>query len=344
MNNQTIIEIFEQQANACAKMNSPFTASLIRHLITALDTDTKTGSAIENWEGDPAADALALRLCGALHSIVLSNPSDPLAAIYPNGDHADYLNILTKGLRRHDDVLVKWLNLPPQTNETGRAAGLISGLLDIARDTSLPIHLCEIGASAGLNMQLDQFGYDFDGLHWGNANSRVQLKTEMRGIKPDLSGELNIASRIGCDISPVDIRDPTQQLRLRAYIWPDQPYRLARINGAIEIALENPPELLMMDAAKFIEEQLEQRESGKAFVLMHSVVWQYLPAIVQKKIEDALHLHGANANENNPIYWLRLEGFGGSDPAARLTIDKWPNHTHKMLARSCFHSSWIEFT
>lgn len=346
MQSTEISQHFQNQANACRNMGSEFTATLCKNLITVLDTDTQTGMRIENWPGDPAADALALRLCGALHSIIITDPQDPLKEIYPPnfGDNSNFKEVLSAAIQRHDKTLCQWLDLPPQTNETGRAAALIPGLLEISRTSKLPIHLCEIGSSAGLNLALDSFYCTYNSTHWGNPNSPVNLTPELKGPAPDLSGNLEILSRIGCDISPIDVTDPTQQLRLRSYIWPDQKPRMDRVKGAISLALKNPPKLLKMDAADFVEAQLSHRPDNTAFVLMHSVVWQYLPHSTQQKIENSLRQHGENATRSNPIYWLRLEGLGGKEPAASLLLDRWPNHQHTKLASACFHGNWIDFT
>ncbi len=343
MDNQAIISHFEAQADVCANMLSPFTAKLCRALVVILDETTATGRRVDNWDGDPDADALALRLCGGLHSIVIENPDCELAALYSGMARADFEETLTKAVSGHDTELLKWLDLPPQTNETGRAGALLPGLLEISRLAALPVHLCEIGASAGLNLQLDRFQYDFDGARWGEMDARVRLAPELKGKQPDLSGDLFIRSRIGCDISPIDITRPGEQLRLRSYIWPDQEYRANRIQNAIATALENRVEILEMDVVKFVEAQLAERADDCAFVLMHSVVWQYLDEGTKRDIVDLLNQHGAQASDDSPIYWLRLEGFGGKEPEASLMLDSWPDHRQVKLANSCFHSSWIEF-
>ena len=49
-----------------------------------------------------------------------------------------------------------------------------------------------------------------------------------------------IITRRGCDLNPLDITDPDHRARLMAYIWPDQPSRMARTQAAIDIALKHP--------------------------------------------------------------------------------------------------------
>ena len=324
-------------------MGSSFSAKLCEQLTSILDEKSKTGIRIENWPNDPADDVPALRLCGAFHGITITNPNDPLAAIYRNPQIPDFSEILSRAIKTHDVTLYNWLDLPPQTNETGRAAVLLAGLLQISRQSKLPLQLCEIGSSAGLNLQLDRFHYSYRNTQWGNPNSPVKLKPDIKNFDPNIAGKLKIKSRIGCDLSPLDITDPHQQLRLRSYIWPDQPHRMQRLDGAIKLATANPVEIVKMDAAEFVEEQLNNRVPDTAFVLMHSIVWQYLPQSTKDHIENLLHKFGDKATTSNPVYWLRLEAAVGREKMATLLLDTWPNHSHNILANSCYHANWINF-
>ena len=97
-----------------------------------------------------------------------------------------------------------------------------------------------------------------------------------------------------------------------------------------------------MDAADFVEQQLTNRPENHAFVLMHSVVWQYLDKQTQNRIEELLSSFGSQAGPANPIYWLRLEWNNEDNLFARLTLDCWPRHQSITLANSCFHGNWIE--
>ena len=63
----------------------------------------------------------------------------------------------------HADQLRAALDQPPQTNEVGRAAALIGGLLILTHRFALPIRLFEIGCSAGLNLRADYFRFRYPG-------------------------------------------------------------------------------------------------------------------------------------------------------------------------------------
>ena len=60
-------------------------------------------------------------------------------------------------LAARGDEVRPLLDQAPQTNEVGRAAALVGGLLRLTERWQLPVRLWEIGASAGLNLQADRF-------------------------------------------------------------------------------------------------------------------------------------------------------------------------------------------
>src|SRR6478736_10287630 len=63
---------FAEQAHWCRQLGSPFTALLCEALAAGLDADTEGGRVILDWRGNPfaQADALPLRVAGALHALV----------------------------------------------------------------------------------------------------------------------------------------------------------------------------------------------------------------------------------------------------------------------------------
>lgn len=345
MTPEALREHFLRQADGCQQLGSLFTARLCRALPDLLDDMTETGRRVLNWPGDPRPGALALRLCGALHHLVLSGADEALAVVYPPATVHDgtLATALKASIRRNDAAINRFLDSPPQTNEVGRSGMLLPGFLTIARETGLPLAVHEIGASAGLNLQFDRFHYRYDGAEWGDPASPAQLAPEIRGVSPRLDGDLTVVSRSGCDIAPIDISNPAARLRLRSYIWPDQPLRLERLNGALELAKANPPALVAKDAATFVRDALAGRKPGEAFVLFHSIMWQYMPAATQAAIADLLEQAGGDAVAGAPIAWLHMEPNDTRDPHAMLTLTLWPSGETRKLARCDYHGRWIEW-
>ncbi len=233
-----IREHFVHQAAACDNLGSPFTARLCRVLSKSLNRNTSTGRRVLDWPGHTREDALSLRLCGGLHALVLSGVDGQLAAIYPpaEADEDTIARVLPDAIARNDEALLRALDSPPQTNEIARSGMLLPGFLGIAHETGLPFALHEIGSSAGLNLLFDRFHYRYGDAEWGNPDLPVRLSPEVRGIAPPLGDKIEIASRRGNDIAPIDVDNMADRLRLRSYIWADQPARLSRLDAAIELS------------------------------------------------------------------------------------------------------------
>lgn len=335
---------FREQAEACRALGSPFTGRVLDHLADRLDPAHPVGDAVLGWAGDAHADALALRMTGALHGLVLEGAEEDLAAVYPpaEADPDRLCAAIERSLDRHADRILDWLQHPPQTNEVARSAVLLPGLLAIARETGRPIDLMELGASSGLNLHPDRFHYVYGSSSWGEPDSAVRLATELRGAAPSLGGDLVIAGRAGCDARPLDPADPQHRLRLAAFTWPDQPYRLERQAAALKVAAENRVDIDRRDAAEWLEERLSDPSSGRCATVMHSVVWQYLPDATQRRIEAALSRHGAAATAQTPLAWLRMEGIGERG-CAGLTLTLWPGGETRLLARCDWHGRWIDW-
>jgi len=334
---------FAAQAEACDDLGSPFTARLCR-MLPALVAGTATGERLAGWSGDLRHDALALRLTGGLHRLMLTGADAGLAGAYPPAevDDAALAAAVRAAIVAHDALLAAHLDSPPQTNEVARSGMLLPGFLEIARQFNLPLALNEIGASAGLNLFFDRFRYAYGDAVWGDIGSPVHLAPAVRGAAPDLSGALSVASRDGCDVSPVDSSAEDGRLRLTSYVWPDQPARLARLGGAIEIAAGHDGPLVREDADAFVARRLAARLPGQAFVLFHSIMWQYMPETTRQAIEDRMQAAGLSASRNAPIAWLRMEPVVAGDAFATLTLTSWPGGETRRLARCDYHGRWIE--
>jgi hypothetical protein len=240
--------------------------------------------------------------------------------------------------------VVAFMVSPPQTNEVGRSFCLAPGFQVIAAETGLPLRLFEIGASAGLNLRFDRYAYDFAGQAWGEAGSPVLLDNDWRGGPPPL-GSVEVVERAGCDQAPVDVSDPAQALRLEAYVWPDQVRRLARVRGAIAIAIANanPASLVKADAAAWTAAQLAPRP-GVASVLYHSVMWQYMPPVTQDAVRTAIEAAGAAATAGSPVAWLRMEPNPQRPQwQMELRLTLWPGGEDRHLADVHPHGTWVEW-
>ena len=344
MSEAEVRQAFADQAEACAKLGSQFTGLLCGVLGRVLDKTTELGRRALGWSGPPDIwhDNVPLRVTGALHALVRSGQAGALARLYPPAqlpDEQTLANAVARVLVEKDAALVPWLDRTPQTNEVGRSAVLMSGLLEIAARFELPMHLYELGASAGLNLLLDRFGYDLGGLRCGEADSAVQLRPQWKGGPPP-DAKVRIRDRGGVDRNPLDaIRDGDALL---AYVWPDQPERLARLEAALAIAGCDPPDVERADAADWLERRLAiEPQPGVTRWVLHSIAFQYFAPETQARVRAHIEKVGERASETAPLAWLRFEMLGNDrKPSVRLRT--WPGE-ERLLAWAHPHGSAVEW-
>ncbi len=294
--------------------------------------------------GRPARRRAAAPRCGGIHALHLSQAAHELAPIYADAEDINYNAIIAGVVARHEAALLPWLDGPPQTNEAGRSSNFIAAMLWLA-DKGLPprFDCLEIGSSGGINLMIDRYHYDLGGVHVGPQPGAMAFKPEWRGNHPPQHA-IEIAGLKGCDVAPVDLTDPVQALRLKAYIWPEHRVRFERIEAAIAAATEEPPKLICANAADFVESELAKPQpDGTTRALMHSIVWQYVPADQQARVAAAMEAAGARATAERPLAWVALEA-NRTVHHHELVVRYWPGGEEpRKIAKAHAHGAWVEW-
>lgn len=338
--------VFRAQARACEALGSPFTARLLMILAEMLHPGTAVFDRVLNWQGDPTSggDSVPLRLAGGLHALVLSGKDDGLTGCYPPNIAANdqtFRAALSAALTLHKDLLLQWLDSPPQTNEVARSAVLVAAGQSLASRFDLPLRLLELGSSAGLNLYWDQVRLMANGQAFGPRDAPIELAPDWQGDLPP-AGDLRIASRAGVDLNPLDPAKATDRLRMLSYIWPDQTIRLARLQQALTLAQAHPVKVAKGDAAGWISRQLAQPHAGQVTVVFHTIAWQYFPKSTQAAARAAIETAGAGAKSSAPVAWLAMEADGRADGAA-VSLRIWPGGKTLDLGRADFHGRWLRW-
>ncbi|QLC25333.1 DUF2332 family protein [Parasphingopyxis algicola] len=337
-----IRDAFREQAGFCRALGSRLTADVLDAVAENLRADTKTGGRVLAWRGDPAptADALALRLAGGLHALARSGKDEALSDAYRGT--GDVAGAVAEALLVHDDWLESWFDSPPQTNEPGRAAAVMAALLVAAQRYPLPVELFEIGSSAGLVLNLGHYRYDLGGTKAGDPASPLLLEPEWRGPAPP-AADIEIVSRRGVDLRPIDLCEAAAGERLAAYCWADQKRRVDNADRAIALARRHPPPIDAGDAADWVARTLaEPREDGRLRIFFHTITLQYLPDDAQNRVRAAVAEAGARASETRPFGWISFE-LPKSGKPVELRLRLWPSGDDLLLANAHPHASWIEW-
>jgi hypothetical protein len=331
------------QRHYCETMGAPMYARLCTALAQGLTRDTRTGARVLDWPGEPTRDALPLRLIGGLHALVLAGADAELSVLFSAAadDPGEVAATLNRVIARHDAALYPWLDGPPQTNEPGRSGALILGLIEVARRLGPKLDILEIGSSAGLNLLIDRYRFDLGGALLGPEDAPVTIAPDWRGAAPDIP-PVDIVAVRGCDVDPIDATDPHAARRLAAYVWAEAPERQARLAAAIAMARAIPVRLDRADAADWIEARLaEPQDAGVTRVLMHSVVWQYLPEATANRVRSAMHAAGAGATPDRPLAWVAMEPDRAIAQQV-VSVVTWPGTAQRaVIATAHAHGQWV---
>ena len=128
----------------------------------------------------------------AVRFLLLRDPQHPLSVLYKSSprpvDRAEdpYPNFRSFCLEHVDEIRKLISTRSVQTNEVGRSALLLPAFVHVSRQAQgRPLHLLEIGASAGLNLLWDRYGYDYgNDQRYGDVNSPVQIRCSLKGNLP----------------------------------------------------------------------------------------------------------------------------------------------------------------
>ncbi len=343
--NPKVIQAIEWQADYAARNRAPITGRVVRAQLPLLTGPTLVGQKMAAWSDSAMEDALPLRLTGGLHYLHLTGREARLAPVYHGDltDQADIDALVGAVVADQDTQLLPWLDGPPQTNEAGRAANVMAALLWLARRLGPCFELNELGASAGINSMLDRFFFELDGVTVGPAGSPMRIAPEWRGPPPP-AGQVQITAIRGCDRAPVDLTDPDQALRLKAYTWPDSPERMARLDAAIALARIKPPLLDRADAGYWIGARLIAPQSADTTrVVFHSIVWQYLPEATRAAITAGIEAAGTVASASRRLAWVRLE-TNRATFRHELSVRYWPGGAEEVvLGTAHAHGAWVEW-
>ena len=301
-----------------------------------LKPGTPVADRIFSWNGDASANAdnVPLRLAGALHALKLQG--NAISSIYPPNtlDDDTIWQAVEEALTAYSGHFLDWLDRPPQTNEVRRAAVILPALALLHDTCALPVELLELGTSGGLNLRADMFRLDLPNVTLGAADAAVVLSPDWSGPMPPLKLP-NIIRRAGVDLSPLDPEKANDRLRVLAYLWADQPERLALTNAAIDLARLIPAEISAGDAGEWLERQLSVPAEDRLRVVLHTVAWQYFPSKTRLVAENAMR------SAVGPLVRIAMEYDGGR--GAGVTMTTWPGGAQREIARADFHGRWVEW-
>lgn len=341
-------DIFLTQARYCEELGSPFMKRLCCLFAEHLQADDAIASRLIELPKPPSfwSLALALRVAGALHALVLTCRCEKLSSVYPphhdQCSDTDLWQAVSHAMQVHDDFFIPFLDSAPQTNEVRRSAALLPGFLSIAHETGLPFILSELGASAGINLCWDSFGYRLGEYTWGDSHSPVFMAPDWLGQPPPPPVDIQVRERAACDLAPVAYQQPDEKLRLLSYIWADQSDRFARTEKALAMLAVRQYPVEKASISDWLPHRLALDTRGSVHVIYHTITWFYQGDEACRANQTLIEVAGNKATAESPLAWLRLEP-DGREPGAALLLTLWPGGKEHYLGRADYHGRWIDW-
>lgn len=195
-----------------------------------------------------------------------------------------------------------------QTNEAGRMATLLPAIASAAEGR--PVALLEVGASAGLCLFPDRWGYRWstaDGVH-ELGPAAPSLACTVTGPAP-LPDELPVVAwRGGIDLNPLDVTSDDHMSWLLTLVWPEHEDRRARLATAIDVARSDPPDLrrgdLLDTLPALVDEAAANAGPDGVVVVFHSAVIAYLDDPARRRFAGLM----ADLVASGRCRWVSNEG------------------------------------
>ncbi|MCJ2097086.1 DUF2332 domain-containing protein [Methylobacterium sp. J-072] len=175
-----------------------------------------------------------------------------------------------------DAIRSVMLERSTQTNEPARCATLLPILAQLPQ----PLALIEVGASAGLCLLPDFYGYDYgshelhpeieDG-HHPVFSCRASAGTPLPTRMPE------VVWRAGLDLNPLDAANPDRSSWLETLVWPEQKERLANLRRALRVAVAQKPRIVRGSLTDHSLALLcREAPSDVTLVVFHTAVLAYV--------------------------------------------------------------------
>jgi hypothetical protein len=226
-----------------------------------------------------------------------------------------------------------------QTNEPGRLATMLPALAQLPG----PLALVEVGASAGLCLFPDRYGYRYE-TDAGSVviGGRPEFPCRVTGPAPLPTALPRVTWRAGLDLHPLDVTSAEDVRWLQALVWPEQTERAARLAAAVDLVRADPPRIVTGDLGSDLDALVAETPEDATVVVFHTAVLAYVAAADRAGFADHMRA-GINAGR---WHWISNEGPGVFSHTEHLQRDRAGfvlSLDLRPLGYAGPHGSWLEW-
>lgn len=202
-----------------------------------------------------------------------------------------------------------------QTNEPARCATILPVLASIPG----PLALIEVGASAGLCLLPDFYGYRYGETHIlprDTAKPFPTIACEASANTPLPRGMPDIVWRAGLDLNPLDISSTADTRWLETLVWPEQVERMARLKAAIAVARRQAPRIVRGNLLHDLDGLVAEAPASATLVICHTAVLAYVPRLEDRQAfaQDATRLGDIWISNESPRVFPEIAAQTASRP------------------------------
>ncbi|OPA77415.1 hypothetical protein BVG16_13220 [Paenibacillus selenitireducens] len=279
-----------------------------------------------------------LLLDGAQHGV--SQYYDSIVRDPQPIDPETYLYLRDFCLQHKKEMIELLENKRVQTNEVRRCAYLYPSFCHIYGKTHKPLSLIEIGTSAGLQLNWDNYRYSYNHTEctFGDDLSKVHITSELRGagLPTLLKNSPPVVYKMGLDLHRNDLSNPDHYLWMKALIWPEHRERAALFDQAAASMNSYPLQITEGDGIALLPDILKSIPEGTTVCIFHTHVANQIPYADKMKLlayiqqlglqRDVFHLYNNMWDLDLHLdYFLNGEAF------------------HETLAAVDGHARWFEW-
>ncbi|HET8564056.1 MAG TPA: DUF2332 domain-containing protein [Candidatus Binatia bacterium] len=337
---EDLSELFERFAKEEFHNSSP----LYERLALAVAKDREILSLAAHARKDERVPNLFF---AAVHFLLLKGTQHPVSSFY-NGTSGNsaraedpYPQFRSFCLEHGDEIRSLISVRLVQTNEVSRCACLLPAFVLVSRQAhGRPLSLLEIGASAGLNLLWDCYGYNYgEGRQCGELGSPVQIKCVVKGnVEPPIAETLpKVSARVGVDLNPIDVYNSEAVLWLRALVWPEHEKRAQLLLRAVEVAQQQPVKLIPGDAVESLPDLFSMIPEKTTLCIFR--IFTQLPPQSRDRLSSLLLEQSAKRD----VFLISSRPNRGDASGLWLTSFKDGTRTEKLLAYFENHGEWLEW-
>jgi hypothetical protein len=261
------------------------------------------------------AGAAPMHLFSSVHYLLLRNPQDALSRYFgtltaqPAAPATVFPEFLRYCREHREEILQLLETRTVQTTSADRCKTVLPLLSRVADEAGEPLHLVEVGCSAGVLLTFDQYAYDAQGRgRLGAADAPLTLKLSVTGGPPLRIPK--IGTRVGLDLHVLDVSSEDERRWLLALSFPEQREQQRTLATALNVVAQTPIRMIEGDALHTLPAVLA--EIPDPLCVFHSACLMYWTAQAKEALEELL----VKASANRSFYRVSIE------PTERFTAEQ----------------------